>query len=211
MQGLMERVAWLGLQRGVELLNATPAERYLASGIPKLDRFLGGGIAMGTLSEWGLPPGCDGRRVILAFLAHWCCSAWAEGAPVLWVSGRPDVTVYPPAWEAGGVDLRRIYFAEAEAPVAVLRPVFLERHFPLIVLDAPRRLRPDAQAFLATQARRHDLVIFLLRPYFLSSRTGNVWAKSRFNCRYDAASHVHVVHVVRGRSPGHLAVVLEEP
>ncbi len=67
-----------------------------------------------------------------------------------------------------------------------------------------------ALAFLAAQARLHCLTVFLLRPYFLSPKSGNIWAKSRFNCSFDSHFDKHVVRVVRGRSPGRVVFTLED-
>jgi len=172
----------------------------ITSGIASLDRLLGGGLRFGEISEWGMPPGCSGRSVILHFLAQLCRR---EQTPLMmWVYGDGELTVYPPAWEAKGIDLRMLYFVRSDHPVAQLRPVFLDALFRVLVLDAPKRLSADDQAFVAHHARRHQQAVLLLRPYFLSSKRGNIWARQRLNCWFDAARRCYVIRAVRGTSQG---------
>ena len=39
------------------------------SHLPELDDFLGGGLPLGAVSEWGLPPGRGGRELVASFVA----------------------------------------------------------------------------------------------------------------------------------------------
>lgn len=168
----------------------------LASGIPALDRFVGGGVRPGEVWEWGLPHGGDGCRVILQFVVQQL--QLEPDALVLWACGEEDRTIHAPAWEAQGVDLNRVFFAYTADPVRHLRAAFLEPLFAMVVLDAPRPLSTDAMAFVAHQARRHKQITFLLTRAWLSPRRGNVWARVRLNCAAKSDRGSYQVTAVRG-------------
>lgn len=149
------------------------------SGHAALDGFLDGGLATGTVSEWGMPSGQGAREIALAIIAK----ATADKSLVLWVNGQDGLDVYPPAWSARGVDLRFIRFVSASKPLESLKPVFLEPLFRLVVLDSPRHLGSEEWAFIARQARALDTHVMVLQDFFLSGRRGNIWARLRVNCR----------------------------
>ncbi len=168
----------------------------LSSNIVDLDDLFQGGMPLGAICEWGCPPGLGGRQLLLSFLAQathasrkWWC---------LWVNGHDQLSVYPPAWQAQGVDLRHLRFADSREPVADLRPVFLDGLFRVVVLDAPQRLSKDDCAFLAQQAREQKQLIIIVRNHFLSPQFGNVWARYRLNCRRDGLGGDYEVWGVRG-------------
>lgn len=171
----------------------------LCSAVPSLDAALGGGLPYGQLSEWGLVPGGEGRRAIVAFLRQ-------LESPVLWVYPDDDVQVYPPAWQAQGLDLTRLYFAVSQTIMADLRPAFLQDGFGAIVLDRPVGLKVGDVAFLCHQVKKRPQHIFILRPYRLSARQGNVFAKKRLNCWRQHPSGPFEVHGVRGLQPERLVI-----
>ena len=176
--------------------------RCLASSIGALDQFLEGGLRVGTLAEWGAPLGRGGRDIVLQYLARseqaqqWC----------LWVCGKRDVRVYPPAWSARGVALAKVRFAYSDQPVRDLKPLFLDPFFRVIVLDVTRGLSIDDCAFLAQRARANKQVIIVLRNYFLSEKRGNVWAQLRLNCWQDEDGARYHIRTVRGLSPRQLSL-----
>ena len=178
----------------------------LPSDHPSLDALLEGGLRFGELSEWGMPFGCGGRQVILAYLAQATQSAqWS-----LWVSGKDQVEVYPPAWSAQGVSLKWTRFAYSKNPVQDLRPLFLDPFFRVIVLDAPSKFSGEDCAFLAQQARKYGQAVILLRDYFLSEKYGNIWARLRLNCWQEVTEKRFHLQVVRGLSPRRLSFSMEE-
>ncbi len=169
----------------------------LASHIPLLDSFLGGGLGWGELSEWGLPWGTGLRDLILPFLA----SAQAQeqlGAWVLWIYGQRDVCVNPLAWHARGVQLGQLRFAASSKPLIELKPLFLSGFFRVIVLDSIPRLSTEDYAFLARQARRLQQHILILQPELLSSAQGNVWARLRINCWRDFSQQRVCITLLKG-------------
>jgi hypothetical protein len=182
----------------------THANKLLSSNIEELNLFLEGGLQAGCVSEWGMPYGQGGRSIASAFVA----GATTQAAPdwCLWISCKPNLMLYPPAWKACGVDLKFLRVAYSSHPIEDLRSVFLEKFFPLIVIDSPRGMDHDSMAFLARQARLHNQMIFILRDHFLSSKRGNVWAKYRFNCWQESPNARHCIQVIRGYSPRQISL-----
>jgi len=170
----------------------------IATGWDTLDRATGGGLRPGELSEWGLPAGRGGRELILRLLAH--AQQRSELGLLLWVLPDNELAVYPPAWEARGLDLARIYFATTSHVMHDLKPAFTEPVFDAIVLDTPQ-ITQDDLAYMAGRARDNHNLMLVLRPYLLRSEKGNVWAKLRLNCWYDETRQEHQVHLLRGAPP----------
>lgn len=172
----------------------------VASGNPMLDRISGGGLCRGELSEWGVPHGRGGRELVIKMLAY----AQMQGTLglLLWIRPHDDMDVYPPAWEARGIDLARTYFACSGKVLHDLKAAFVEPVFDALILDTPGQLTGDDLAYLATRARDNHNLILLLRPYLLRSENGNVWARLRLNCWYDAHRQQHVVRAVKGSRKG---------
>lgn len=153
----------------------------LASRISALNGYLGGGFPFGSLVEWGMPMGRGGRELLRSFLSN-----RQEKHFVLWIlNSKAEMSVYPPAWVAQGVDLSLLRFVACERPVEQLKAVFLNPVFKIIVLDMPLFISKEELAFIAGQARKNAQLILLLRPYFLTSERGNVWAKLRLNAWQD--------------------------
>jgi len=192
---------------GVHPASGKPKERVLPSGIALLDEFLGGGLPLGAVTEWGVPLGKSGREVVLTWLAR-ATQGGAGESPTwaLWVYARAQLIVYPPGWAARGVELERMRFVCTGAPLADLKPVFLEPLFKIVVLDAPRQFTDDDCAFVARQARANGQAVLVLRDTFLKSGQGNVWARLRVNCWRDDEARQFRLNIVRGLSPRQLAL-----
>lgn len=162
-----------GLRFASDLVPTSPR---LSSSHPELDRYLGGGIPFGDLSEWGMPMGSGGRALIRGFVKE----ASLQQMSILWVSSH-ELLPYPPAWQAEGVDLGQVFFARSADPIHDLRAVFRSSFFKMLVFDQPVGFFAEQLAFLAERARHYEQVVCILRPYALSHERGNVWAKWRFN------------------------------
>ncbi len=151
---------------------------------------------VGSLIEWGMPQG--GRDLLLNFLS----SRFQEQASsfwTLWVNTYSTRQIYPPAWDARGIDLQRVRFADTAQPLSDLRPAFHDSFFKIIVLDAKQgSLSDDECAYLSRQARRFNYLIFIVRSYFLSSKSSLVWAKARFNVVADHHKCVFTLKSLRG-------------
>ncbi len=145
----------------------------LSSGIPGLDHFLKGGIPIG-LSEWGIPPGYNERRIFLSFIA-------TTNALSLWIHPAA-LRIYPPAWAAQGIDLTRMRFVSCANPLQNLKPILMSSTFKLLFFDNPEKLSVADCAFLAHRARLQHQCIILIRHYRLSNKRGNIWAGLRVNC-----------------------------
>ena len=145
----------------------------LYSGIEALDECFAG-IGPGDLVEWGIPPGLNGRLIPLQLLKR-------QIPLCLWIYHHHGLGVFASSWISHGVDLERLFFICSENPVRELRPVFLEDTFKRIVIDAPRRFGNGDMAFVSQQAREQGQIVFLIRHYFLSPRSGNPHARLRLN------------------------------
>ena len=200
---------------GVTPASGKPTSRRFGAGIARLDEFFSGGLPLGAVTEWGAPLGHGGREVLLAWLAR--LTRPSQGRPhaepptappawALWVYSRPQLDVYPPAWQARGVDLSRLRFACAASPVADLKPVLLSPFFRIVIFDAPQRFSAEDCAFLARQARINDQIVVVVRDALLGPRQGNVWARLRLNSWYDAPSRQYRLSVVRGLPPRQLTL-----
>lgn len=177
------------------------AERLLrpriATRIGWLDAALGGGLAPGELSEWGLPWGHGGRELIVAILA-----AVMRTDRALWIQTGRQISIYPPAWAARGIDLQRIRFTHSRHPLKELLPLFTEPFFATIVIDDDERvLRRADGAFLAHQARSLKCLILLLRDGRLRAEQGNVWARFRGNVQRVVKTEQMTLEILRGGAP----------
>ena len=160
-----------------------PQEVKLCSGIKLLDSFLGGGLAFSTLVEWGMPFGSGARRLVTSFIARATTSGDDDGGKLscLWISARPLLKIYPPAWQAAGVDLERLRFTRSSSPVHDLKPLFMDDFFKVIVLDHPTSLTLEDCGFITQCARRNRQLVIILRDHLLSTSDSNVWARVRLN------------------------------
>ncbi|MEZ4872747.1 MAG: hypothetical protein R2827_11035 [Bdellovibrionales bacterium] len=149
------------------------------------------GFAPGQLIEWGAPSGHDARSIILNFLTQ-------PPGLVLWIYSNPNTQPYPPAWAARGIPLEQFYFIHCSEPVRRLRPLFLEKAFSIIVLDAPEKVYKGELSFLMPWLRKNEQLLFLIRPYFLSQRRGNPFSHQRINICLDAGQGNYYIHSIRG-------------
>ena len=187
----------------------TKASAYLPSAVPQVNQLLEGGLKWGELSEWGSPWGCGGRDVVIQFLAALKSTPDSTPSWCLWVQGQEGVSIYPPAWEARGVDLKYIRFTKSLRPVRDLKPIFLSPFFKVIIIDCAQYLSTEDCQFLSQQARRHRQAIILIRNYFLSPKKGNVWSKLRLNCWHHRLSNHFYLKVIKGLSPRQIAFKME--
>jgi RecA/RadA recombinase len=195
----------------------SPARRRFPSGIRTLDDFLEGGLPRGAVTEWCAPFGCGGLEALLPWVARATTHGlsgggeqeeWGSqtGAWALWVHAHPQLTPYPPAWAARGVDLARLRFACSGVPLAELRPVFLEPLFRLIVLHAPHSFTEEDCAFVARQARAQDQVVVIVRDQETVKKAGSIWARLRVHAMRDATTGQLKLEVRRGLSPRQLVI-----
>lgn len=188
-------------------------EVKLCSGIKPLDEFLHGGLPFSSLIEWGIPFGNGGRRLMASFLARATTGRWespqdgglARGQRLwcLWISARPQLALYPPAWRAAGVDLRHLRFVRNGSPVRDLKSLFIDPFFRVVVIDNPTELSTGDCCFLAHQARKNNQLIVILRdqllsPFATSDSNSNVWARLRFNTWRNPISGAFEMEFVRG-------------
>jgi len=200
-----------GIQPGSKLIQSRSRIDKMPTGIEVIDQHLEGGLSIGTMSEWGVPPGRNGRRVIMTILGHNIGRDPSDTRLILWAYAEKNARVYPPAWQANGINLKTIYFTRSENPVRELKPVFMDPLFKVVVLDAPTRFTKDDMAFISTKARQNNQFVFLLRNYFLSPKRGNIWAKLRLNCWLDLVTNQYRLKIVRGMPPMLLNFKLKEP
>lgn len=152
----------------------------------------------GSLCEWGMPQG--GRELLLEFMSSRFEESLSHDYWSLWINTHAERSIYPPAWDAQGVDLRRIRFADSKKPLQELRPVFSECFFKIIVIDASRGSLTDEDcAYLLRQARKNRYLVFIVRDYFLSTKSSLVWAKCRFNVIVDHVNRFFRIKPLRGR------------
>lgn len=168
-----------------------PDQTAWHSGVSEVDKLLAEAMRPGNIIEWGTPQGKNGRLIPLLFLR-------AHHVPAVWIYGDPEIKVYAPAWASYGVDLRHLFFIHSKQPVKQLRPLFMDNSFRMIVLDDAHKLSRGALAFISSQARHNGQLIFILRNYFLSQKTGTALASMRVNCWQNNRGR-HVVHVIKGR------------
>ncbi len=181
-----------------ELKSDCSQQQKLASCIREVDDFLDGGLPFDSITEVGMPLGREGRILLLKFLANATNGLQMEPFWSLWVSSHQDVSVFPPAWFARGIDPSRIVFTNSKAPVQDLKRALINPFFKLIVLDSPMRFTQDDCFFVKTQAKSNHQLVILLRNFFLSNNRGNVWAKLRFNCWKQHGNRRFIIKIIRG-------------
>lgn len=178
-ENIADILAQYGVRTGASAIEMEMDPTRFLSGNAPLDEFIEGGLISGAVSEWGMPAGQGSREIALSFVGR----ATTSEMLVLWVNGQDGLEVYPPAWSARGVDLRFIRFVTANKPIELLKPIFLEPLFRLVVIDSPKHLSGEEWAFIARQARAMRVHVMVLQSFFLSGRRGNIWARLRINCK----------------------------
>jgi len=143
----------------------------------QLTQFLGGGIPKGAITEMGIPVGFAGRSIVADFVSH-----VTQTDLCLWVNGHSDMRLYPPAWISRGVNPLKWVVANSDSPVRQLKASLMQPIFQLLVLDMEsHQLSAEDIAFISIQARIHRYAVVVIRPFLLSNRQGNSWAKLRLN------------------------------
>jgi hypothetical protein len=108
------------------------AERRCPTGLPEVDRLLGGGFPRGGVSEIAGPPSSGRTSLAFALLAR----ATARGEVVAWVDAGDALD--PPSAAAAGVDLARLLWVRPPDVAAALRGtshLLAARGFAALVLD----------------------------------------------------------------------------
>jgi hypothetical protein len=158
-------------------LETVTSQAKIPSVNPRLTQFLGGGIPKGAITEMGIPVGFAGRSVVADFVSH-----VTQTDLCLWVNGHSDMRLYPPAWISRGVNPLKWVVANSDSPVRQLKASLMQPIFQLLVLDMEsHQLSAEDIAFISMQARIHRYAVVVIRPFLLSNRQGNSWAKLRLN------------------------------
>jgi len=169
----------------------------LHSGIEALDRCFEQ-IKPGALVEWGIPPGLNGRLIPLQLLKH--------RIPLsLWIYHHHGLGVFASSWISHGVDMQRLFFICSDNPVRELRPIFLEDTFRHIIIDSPRRFSAGDMAFVSQQARKQEQIVFLIRHYFLSPKSGNPYAGLRINT-WQSGKRAFSLQLIKGPGTGRITL-----
>lgn len=193
-------------------------EVKLCSGIKHLDEFLHGGLPFSSLIEWGIPFGNGARRLMVSFLAKATTGRWVDEESeeqklwCLWISARPQLHLYPPAWKAAGIDLRHFRYVHSAAPVRDLKSLFIDNFFRVVVIDNPTELSTGDCCFLAHQARKNHQLIVILRDHLLSPFVtrgvhSNVWTRLRLNTWRHPSSGAFELECIRGGKENQKAVL----
>jgi len=199
---LLTQFSGLNFQSG--LVRSQPEK--LASCVETIDAFLEGGIPFGSITEFGMPLGREGRALILKFLANATQGKQTKPLWTLWASSHEDFQVFPPAWFAKGVSASRIVFTHSQKPLRDLKRAIMHPLFKVIILDSPQKFTKDDCSFISRQARANRQLVVLLRNFFLSNRQGNIWAKLRINCWKRHNTREFVLKVIHGLSHRQLTI-----
>ena len=199
---LLSQFTGLTFQSGL----VRPQSEKLASCVESIDAFLEGDIPFGSITEFGMPLGREGRVLILKFLANATQGKLTKPLWTLWVSSHENFQVFPPAWFAKGVSPSRMVFTHSQRPLRDLKRAIMHPLFKVVVLDSPQKFTKDDCSFVSRQARANRQSVILLRDFFLSNRQGNIWAKLRINCWKRHSSREFVMKVIRGLSHRQLTV-----
>lgn len=128
----------------------------------------------GHLTEWGLPHGRGGRRMPLLLLGK-------LSEKVLWLYDHPEALPYPQSLTPFGLSTENFHFACSQRPLRRFLPALVDTTYRNIVIDTSEPLRPGDFHTLARWARQSHRRFFLIRPFFLSHKKGNPFARIRIN------------------------------
>jgi hypothetical protein len=141
--------------------------------------------------EWGAPHGAWGRvapaRVIQSL-----------GQPFLWILDRADLQVNAAFWESLGFDLQRSHFICEIESLRTFKMVLQEGVYGVVVLDTKKNLRSGDWSFVSQIARQKKVMPFVIRPFYLTPRNGNPFAKHRWNSFYSFEEHSLRLKCVKG-------------
>lgn len=190
-----------GLRSAAALEQEQRQRSCLLSQASAFASLLGQPLEAGCLIEWGAPWGDGGRSMLISCLAQALRGLSGSASPwLLWVASQSQLRLYPPAWQACGLDLQRLRYACTTQPLLDLRPLFLEPFFTWMILDSPHPLETQACSYIARQARLLRQVIILIRPYPLRAEAGNPAARWRINARRLNPEY-GVLTLIRGGPP----------
>jgi len=145
---------------------------------PIISSQLGGGLPKGSISEFGIPLHSTGRSILADFVGY----ATQHHDLCLWINGHPELSIYPPAWTARGINPSRWVVANTATPIRALKAALMKRLFKLVIFDMPPSgLGIEDIAFIGMQARINRYAAVLIRPHLLHPKSGNPWAKLRVN------------------------------
>lgn len=169
---------------------------YIPSLNPIISSQLGGGLPKGAISEFGIPLHHTGRSVLADFIGY----ATQHHDLCLWINGHSDLSIYPPAWAARGINPARWVVANTKTPTRALKAALMKRLFKLVIFDMPlNSLGIEDIAFIGMQARINRYAVVLIRPHLLHPKSGNPWAKLRVNLHGSGDRlRLHVIKGVQG-------------
>ena len=130
----------------------------------------------GGIYEWGVPWMESGRIVIVKILKSLCKDEW-----ILWCHGNEDSRLNHESFLAHGINPDRFRIAYTQQPMKDLKAAIVSPMFKFIVIDSASDLNDISLAFLHHKAKELKKTIFIVRPFFLSSKKGSIWSKMRFN------------------------------
>ena len=151
------REAFAALKAGLNAGAAAPrlaAERVIPTGLPGLDRILGGGFPRGALVA---VEGETGRWSLAARLL-------AQVTQRALAAIVDDGGLYPPGLARAGVQLDRVLIAPATTPLGIARAADIllrSRACRLVLMPAPN-LRPAVWSRLATLANRTGVLLIAI-------------------------------------------------
>lgn len=177
----------------------------IGTGLEQLDKVLNGGLEKGSVSEWGVPSGFGGRRILIELLKK--VSNQSCEKPILWALGQPGVKPFASVWASYGVDLSKVFFSQTFKPLEDLRESFLEPCFSVVVLDNPKSFSKEEYSFMFRQAVKLSMHICILQNYVLSSNIGNVWAHKRINCK-GIGHKTYEIEIIRGSMHKNLTITI---
>jgi predicted ATP-dependent serine protease len=184
-------------------------EEKISTGISSLDQLLGGGLEVGGVSEWGMPVGHGSRFLLVKLLRNLSNQQYSK--PILWTIGQPGLQVFASSWVSLRVNLDKVLFAKSFKPIDDLREAFLEPVFSLLIFDSPKNLSREEYAFIAKQAAKMKIHVCILQNYFLTDKKGNVWARSRINCKAISNKIENIeVKSIKGACVSHAILSLRE-
>lgn len=184
------------VERASELLRAARrggTKPPLPTGLPALDRLLGGGLPRGGIVELTAPRAAGRMGVVLAALAT--VTGGGEPAVLADLGGHLD----PVFAEAAGVELPRLlWLRPGRLPEAMeLAETFLQTEIPLVVLELglpPVRGRVATAAWMRLRraAAAHGNTLLVASPWRLSGHTAELvlsleGSSPRWNRRRGAA------------------------
>ncbi|MEZ4705493.1 MAG: hypothetical protein R3A11_09955 [Bdellovibrionota bacterium] len=175
----------------------------LVCSLPSLSSAFFSPLHQGQLVEWGIPYGKNGRWIPLSFFRMSTCS-------VAWIYDHEGVKVYPPAWEAFGIDLEKFFFVESKQVFQDVKPVFLCGAFPIIVLDVSTRVSLKEMAFLKQKSIQHKKIIFLIHPFWMRHEIGNPYAQVRINVFFHPLKDQFSLDVFKGGKKENLFISSQE-